>query len=49
MYQLTYQPGAVIIKQGEEGRNFYIVVHGNPRVTATGPKGEIEATKERGG
>lgn len=28
MYQLEYQPNDVIVKQGEDGRNFYVVVEG---------------------
>jgi cAMP-dependent protein kinase regulator len=29
MYQLEYQPGEDIVKQGEDGRNFYVVVEGS--------------------
>ena len=29
MYQLEYSPGEDIIKQGEDGRNFYVVVEGS--------------------
>ena len=33
MYQLEYQPGEDIVKQGEDGRNFYVVVEGSLAVT----------------
>mmetsp|Transcript_39149 Transcript_39149/g.54353 ORF Transcript_39149/g.54353 Transcript_39149/m.54353 type:complete len:817 (+) Transcript_39149:48-2498(+) len=32
MYQLEYQPGENIVCQGEDGRNFYVIVQGSPVV-----------------
>ena len=46
MYQFDYAPGEYIMRQGEEGRNFYIVVSGCPIVTVVGATGatEVETT-----
>jgi len=46
MYQLTYSPSTQIVQQGEDGRNFYIVVEGSPMVTIMTPAGEVELEKE---
>eukprot|EP00241_Pyramimonas_parkeae_P004368 CAMPEP_0114238804 /NCGR_PEP_ID=MMETSP0058-20121206/8116_1 /TAXON_ID=36894 /ORGANISM="Pyramimonas parkeae, CCMP726" /LENGTH=813 /DNA_ID=CAMNT_0001350931 /DNA_START=367 /DNA_END=2807 /DNA_ORIENTATION=- len=32
MYQLQYNPGEKVVVQGEEGRNFYVIVQGSPVV-----------------
>mmetsp|Transcript_4386 Transcript_4386/g.5082 ORF Transcript_4386/g.5082 Transcript_4386/m.5082 type:complete len:830 (+) Transcript_4386:436-2925(+) len=45
VYKLEYQAGEYIVRQGEEGRNFYIIVEGTPVVRITGPKGERELNK----
>ena len=33
MYQLEYRPGEAVVRQGEEGRNFYVLVDGYLTVT----------------
>jgi len=45
MYQFDYAPGEYIMRQGEEGRNFYIVVTGCPIVTVVGPTGATEVER----
>ena len=42
MYTFDYAPGEPIMKQGEEGRNFYIVVTGAPIVTVSGGEKVVE-------
>ena len=37
MYQLEFRPGESIVRQGEEGRNFYVVVDGYLTVTVAKP------------
>ena len=37
MYQLEFRPGEPIVRQGEEGRNFYVVVDGYLTVTVAKP------------
>ncbi|KAK3262609.1 hypothetical protein CYMTET_28545, partial [Cymbomonas tetramitiformis] len=46
MYELDYEPGESIICQGEEGRNFYIIVDGMPTVQVKGAKGDVEVVKQ---
>ncbi|KAK3271499.1 hypothetical protein CYMTET_20158 [Cymbomonas tetramitiformis] len=41
MYMLEYSVGENIVTQGEDGRNFYVIVEGNPAVRVLGPKGEV--------
>jgi len=47
MYQLDYGPKEFIVRQGEDGRNFYIIVEGSPIVQIKGDKkGELELEKK---
>ena len=48
MYTFDYAANEYIMKQGEEGRNFYIVVQGAPVVTVTGADGGQELCKTLG-
>ena len=48
MYTFDYAAGEYIMKQGEEGRNFYIVVQGAPVVTVLGADGATELCKTLG-
>lgn len=45
MYQLEYQPGEDIVKQGEDGRNFYVVVEGSLAVNIK-KEGSPDITKK---
>jgi len=38
MYQVEYQPGEPVVRAGEEGRNFYVVVDGHLNVTKPGSR-----------
>ena len=46
MYLLEYVPGEYIMKQGEEGINFYIVVEGAPIVTVVDANGVVEVERK---
>jgi CRP-like cAMP-binding protein len=48
MYTFDYAANEFIMKQGEEGRNFYIVVQGAPVVSVTGADGSLELSKALG-
>jgi len=45
MYLLEYQPNQDIIKQGEEGRNFYVIFQGSPMVRIANSKNELVVEK----
>lgn len=45
MYLLEYQPRQDIVKQGEEGRNFYVIFQGSPTVRITNSKNEVVVEK----
>ena len=48
MYLFEYTNGEYIMKQGEEGINFYIVVQGVPIVTVADANGKIEMERRLG-
>jgi cAMP-dependent protein kinase regulator len=45
MYLLEYQPQQDIIRQGEEGRNFYVIFQGAPTVKVVNDKDEVVMEK----
>jgi len=51
MYRLEYEAGQDIIVQGEDGRNFYVIVKGNPVARVKNEDGEVvvERKMEPGG
>lgn len=48
MFTFDYAPKEYIMRQGEEGRNFYIIVSGACVVTVTGEEGGVELEKSLG-
>lgn len=40
-----YEPGAVILREGEEGGEFYLIANGQVSVVKKGPQGRVELAK----